>query len=52
MIIVVIIKRKKPKVHFVQAIKKSRMSEVLNVAYKVFDGYSLQTDLLMKFCAS
>lgn len=50
--IIVVIKRKKPKLHFVQAIKKSRMSEVLNVAYKVFDGYSLQTDFLMKFCAS
>lgn len=47
-----LLKEKKPKLHFVQAIKKSRMSEVLNVAYKVFDGYSLQTDLLMKFCAS
>lgn len=47
-----LLKEKKPKLHFVQAIKKSRMSEVLNVAYKVFDGYSLQTDFLMKFCAS
>lgn len=52
MIIVVIKRKKNPKLHFVQAIKKSRMSEVLNVAYKVFDGYSLQTDFLMKFCAS
>lgn len=50
--IIVVIKRKKTKITFVQAIKKSRMSEVLNVAYKVFDGYSLQTDFLMKFCAS